>query len=194
MGSSADAVGQGLVVSLARPGGNVTGMTGISPELSATRLELLREAFPKVSRVGVLWCPGGAASDRQWAETETAACSLGVQLVSLGVRKPEDAEAAVAAAHRQGAGAILVFDCTVNFPEPQWIVNRVARSGLPGLYAHSAYVYRGGLMSYGGDFREQYRRAAHHVDRILKGAKPADLPVEQPTKFELVVNSASRES
>ena len=188
MASSGDAVRQGLVVSLARPGGNVTGLTMISPELSQKRLELLRELFPKLSRVGVLWCASGAVADTEWTETLAAADILKVKLSSLEVRGPQDLASAFVSAARQRLEAIIVFDCSLLHPSAARITELSMKNRLPALYPYSIYIAAGGLMSYGPDLRDAAHRAAAYVDKILKGAKPADLPVEQPTKFEFVIN------
>jgi putative ABC transport system substrate-binding protein len=187
MASSKDAVRQGLVVSLARPGGNVTGLTLISPDLSQKRLELLRELFPKLSRAGVLWCAAGSPAT-EWTETLAAADALKVKLSSLEVRGPQDLASAFASAVRQRLEAILVFDCSLLNPSAARITELSMKNRLPAVYPFSIYPAAGGFMSYGPDLRDAARRAAAYVDKILKGAKPADLPVEQPTKFELVIN------
>jgi putative tryptophan/tyrosine transport system substrate-binding protein len=188
MAASGFAIRQGLVASLGRPGGNVTGLTMISPELSQKRLEVLREVFPKLSRAGVLWCAGNAVADQQWTETRAAAGVLRVQLSSLEVRGPQDLTNAFASAVRQRVEAVIVFDCSLLHPSAARITELSMENRLPALYPFSTYPEAGGLMSYGPDDRGAPRRAATYVDKILKGAKPADLPVEQPTKFELVSN------
>jgi ABC-type uncharacterized transport system substrate-binding protein len=190
MVSSGDAVMQGLVASLARPGGNVTGLTMISPELSRKRLEILREMVPKLSRVGVLWCgPGEPLGESEWKETQAAASLLKVTPSSLEVRGTQDPAGAIATAVRQRLDAMLVLDCARLHSRSAQIVDLAATHRLPALYPYSLYPEAGGLMSYGPDVRDGARRAAGYVDKILKGAKPADLPVEQPTKFELIVNA-----
>ena len=189
MVSSGDAVKQGLVASLARPGGNVTGLTMISPELSRKRLEILREMVPKLSRVGVLWCgPGEPLGESEWEETRAAAGVLKVQPASLPVHGTPDPTRAFAAAAQQRLEAIIVLDCARLHSRSAQIVDLARENRLPALYPYSIYPEAGGLMSYGPDLREGARRAAGYVDKILKGARPADLPVEQPTKFELIVN------
>jgi putative ABC transport system substrate-binding protein len=190
MVSSGDAVMQGLVVSLARPGGNVTGLTMISPELSRKRLEILREMVPKLSRVGVLWCgPGEPLGESEWKETQVAANLLKVTPSSLEVRRSQDPADVIATAARQRLDAMIVLDCARLHSRSAQIVDLAATNRLPALYPYSLYPEAGGLMSYGPDVRDGARRAASYVDKILKGAKPADLPVEQPTKFELIVNA-----
>ena len=189
MASSGDAVRQGLVASLARPGGNVTGLTMISPELSRKRLEILREMLPRLSRVGVLWCGGGGAvGEQQWAETQAAAGVLGVQLSSLEVRSGDDLASAFASAAKRRVQAVLMFDCSRLGPSVAQIVELARKHRVPAMYPFTPYPQAGGLMSYGPNLLDASRRAATYVDKILKGAKPADLPVEQPTKFELVIN------
>lgn len=189
MVSSGDAVRQGLVASLARPGGNVTGLTMISPELSRKRFEILREMLPKISRVGVLWCgPGNVMSGSEWTETQAAAGMLRVEAVSLPVRGTPDPTGVFASAAQQRLEAIVVLDCARLHARSAQIVDLARAHRLPALYPYSIYPEAGGLMSYGPDIREGAGRAATYVHKILKGAKPADLPVEQPMKFELIVN------
>ena len=193
MYGSGDAVGQGIVASLARPGGNVTGLTSISPDLSQKWLELLKEAIPGISRVAVLWCPMVAGqrndvNELQWREAQVAAPALSLHLQSLPLQGPEDIEPAFEAAVRERADALVVFNCVVTNREPVRVAALAANHRLPVMYHASYYVKAGGLMSYGPDFADRWRRTAAYVDKILKGAKPADLPVEQPMKFELVIN------
>jgi putative tryptophan/tyrosine transport system substrate-binding protein len=189
MASSGDAVRLGLVASLARPGGNVTGLTMISPELSQKRLEILREMLPALSRVGVLWCgPGVGVGDTEWTQTQAAASVLKVQLASLEVRGGQDLASAFASAARQRFEAVIVLDCSQLNSNAARIAEFALENRMPALYPFSIYPEAGGLMSYGPDLREGARRSAYFVDKILKGAKPTDLPVEQPTKFELVIN------
>jgi len=187
MTASADAVTQGIVVSLARPGGNVTGLTNISPDLAGKQLELLKEAFPKISRVANLFCPssGGTVSDKQKTEAEAAARVLKVRLQHLEVSGPEKIENALRAATRERAEAIFVSDCSVIPPKT---VEQIAELKLPAIYTTSRFAEAGALIVYGPSGTDLARRAATYVDKILKGAKPADLPVEQPTKFELIIN------
>jgi putative ABC transport system substrate-binding protein len=189
MASSGDAVRQGLVASLARPGGNVTGLTLLSPELSQKRLEVLREMLPKLSRVGVLWCgSGGPIPEAEWAQTHAAADVLRVKLVSLVARTTQELPRAFDLAAPQGVEAVLMFDCSLLHASSAEIAQLAMKHRLPALYPFSLYPESGGLMSYGPSVREAAHRAAGYVDRILKGARPADLPVEQPTRFELVIN------
>ena len=183
-----DPVGTGLVASLARPGGNVTGLSGLAPELSGKRLELLKESFPKVSRVGVFWNPASPSNAISWKETEAAARPAAVQLQSLEVKSSKDFEGAFGAAVKERVNALITIRDNVTNTGRQQIVAFAAKHRLPAIYPSAEYVEVDGLMSYAPDFRDIYRRAAAYVDKILKGAKPADLPVEQPMKFELVIN------
>ena len=184
----ADPVRAGLVASLARPGGNITGPTLLNPELSAKRVELLKEVVPKVSRVAAFMNPASPATPVLWEETQRAAEALGVQLQPLEVRGPNEYEGAFGAATRGRAGGLLFLDDAVMLANRTRIVTLAARSSLPGMYGFREFVDVGGLMSYGANASNSYGRAATYVDKILKGAKPADLPVEQPTRFELVIN------
>ena len=188
------ALEQGLVTNLARPGGNITGFTAINPDLSGKRLELLKEAVPWMARVAVLWCPDLAGNPPQWSATHVAAQGLGVQLQSLEVRSAGDVEAALAAATPARADAIVVFDCPHLSIAAYWeeavgrVSDLVTKVPLPAMYPYRGAVEAGGLMSYGPTTAEVGRQVAVYVDKILKGAKPGDLPVQQPTKFELVIN------
>jgi putative ABC transport system substrate-binding protein len=189
MASSGDAVRQGLVQSLARPGGNVTGLTLLSPELSQKRLQVLREMLPSLSRVGVLWCGGtNVIPEGEWEGTRTASDVLKLRLISLEAPTARDLPRAFDLAVRQRVEAILMLDCSNLHPSAARITELAMKNRLPALYPFSYYPETGGLMSYGPSVKEAARRAAGYVDRILKGAKPADLPVEQPTTFELVLN------
>ncbi len=187
----ADPVGDGLVASLARPGGNITGLTFLGPELVPKRLELLKEAVPGVTRVAVLWHPG-VYSERTMRdmikETEGAAQVLGVKLQLLGARSPSDFGRAFSAMSRNRADALIVFPSPMFYAEHRHIVDLVAKNRLPAVYPWREGVDAGGLMAYGASIPDMLRRAAVYVDKILKGAKPADLPVEQPTRFEMVIN------
>jgi ABC-type uncharacterized transport system substrate-binding protein len=183
-----DAVGSGLVSSLARPGGNATGLTVLSEVLGGKRLELLRESFPKAVRVAVLWPSGGARGNLPFTEMETAAKALGLKLQSLPVRGLDDFEPAFEAAKKEGAQALLTNPSPVMNTQQLRIVDFAAKNRLPAMYAAPEFVDGGGLMYYGPSYADLFRRAATYVDKILKGAKPADLPVEQPTKFEMVIN------
>jgi putative ABC transport system substrate-binding protein len=185
---AADPVGLGLVASLARPGGNVTGLSYFNEAIIAKRLELLKELVPGLVRVAVLRNPIIAVHATFWQETEVAARKLGVALQPLDVRGPEDFEAAFAFAKRGNAQALIAFDDALTVAHRPRIVALAASSRLPAMYGLREFPDDGGLMSYGANFADLFRRAATYVDKVLKGAKPADLPVEQPTKFELVIN------
>jgi putative ABC transport system substrate-binding protein len=185
---SGDPVETGLVASLARPGGNVTGLASLAPELSTKRLELLKEIVSKVSLVAVLWNPNGPAPILAFKETQLAAKRLGLLLQSLEVRGSDDFESAFGGAIRERASALLVISDPLTNTHQRRIVELAAKNRLPAIYPIREFVQAGGLMAYAPDRLEQYRRVAYYVDKILKGAKPADLPVEQPTKFEFVIN------
>jgi putative ABC transport system substrate-binding protein len=180
-----DAVGSGFVASLARPSGNITGLATPRPELSGKRLELLKEIVPRLSRVAVL----GSSQDEIQKELDLAAASLGVKLHYLDVRTPKDFETAFQAAATARVEAILFrLGGPVIYPNRRQIAELAVRSRLPAIYERAEEVEAGGLVSYGTAIPDLYRRAATYVDKILKGAKPADLPVEQPIKFEFVIN------
>ena len=184
-----NAVAQGFVASLAQPGGNITGLSGFGVELSGKRLEILKEVVPEVSRIAVLWNPTNPASPPFLRETQVAAQALGVELQVLEVRTPNEFEGAFAAAISGHAEALLVIgDTFLLYGNRTRIVDFAQQHRLPGMYPHRGYVDAGGLMFYGVRWTALFHRAATYVDKILKGAKPADLPVEQPTKFELVLN------
>jgi len=183
-----DPIGVGLVASLARPGGNITGLTSIAPELEGKRLELLRQVIPKLSSIAVLWNPDNSFHVGSLKETRAAAQVLGIKLQLLGVRVSEEFPAAFAAILRERPGALLVLADRIFLHNRVGIVEFEAKHRLPGVYAYRELVEAGGLMSFGPSYAGMHRRAAYYVDKILKGAKPADLPVEQPTKFELVIN------
>ncbi len=187
--SLTDPVGLGLIASLARPGGNVTGVSySVGTDIFGKDLELLREVVPKVRRVAVLSNPDGPAQPLTISNIKGAAQSLGLQLLLLEARGPGDFDGAFAAMTRERVGALLVVTDPVFIPHRARLVNLAAKNRLPSIFTQRADVEAGGLMSYGPNFADMYRRAAIYVDKILKGAKPADLPVEQPTKFELVIN------
>jgi putative ABC transport system substrate-binding protein len=188
MGFDTDPVGNGFVASLARPGGNITGLATLSPEISGKQLELLKEIVPRISRVAVLGdstTPGNAQSLR---ETKLAAGALKVKLQYLDVLGPKDFETAFRAASKGRADAVLMMTSRVFVLQRTQIADLAAKSRLPAIYDRREFVDDGGLMSYGTNFTDLSRRAATYVDKILKGVKPADLPVEQPIKFELVIN------
>ena len=188
MAQDFDPVGTGFVASLARPGGNITGLSTLSPEISGKQLELLKETVPKLSRVAVLGnstSPGNAQALR---EMELAGGAFGVKLQYLDVLSPNDIETAFRAASKGRADAVLVLPSPVLTSQRTQIVDLAVKSRLPAIYYIREFVEAGGLMSYGVSLNDLDRRAATYVDKILKGAKPADLPIEQPTKFEFVVN------
>jgi putative ABC transport system substrate-binding protein len=190
MATSGDPVAVGLVASLARPGGNVTGNSLLGPDLAGKRLELLREIVPGVSRIAVVSNPTNPAHALHMRALvlEAAARTLGVELHPLEVRSPDDFERVFQAATSARAGALLVFGDPLFTAHRTRIANLAARSRLPTIYELSGFAEVGGLMNYGADLHEMFRRAAAYVDKILKGARPADLPIEQPTKFDLVIN------
>jgi putative ABC transport system substrate-binding protein len=183
-----DPVATGLVASLGRPGGNITGLTSIAEALEGKRLELLREVIPKLSHVAVFWNPVNPVFKRALDELQAAAAVLRMKVLSLGVRTPEELDAAFAAIVRERPGALLVLADRLFLHHRARIMDFAAKHRLPGVHAYRELVEAGGLMSYGPSYAGMHRRAAYFVDRILKGAKPGDLPVEQPTKFELVIN------
>lgn len=183
-----DPVASGLVDSLARPGRNITGFTSISAALAGKRLELLKETIPNLSRVAVLWNPQNSASAEQWKESQQASRGLGLQLHSMEVSSVEQFDRAFEEAIKARSAALVVTQDTVLASNRKRIVDLAARHRLPAIYAQGNSVETGGLMSYGPDRTEAYKRAASMVEKIFKGAKPADLPVEQPTKFELLIN------
>jgi putative ABC transport system substrate-binding protein len=187
MAHGGDPVAQGFVASLARPGGNITGLSNFSAELSGKRLELLREAFPKASRVAVIWNPDAPGPVLTFKETEIAAKALKVQLESLQVRGPNDFEGAFQAA-REHAGGLVVIQDVVTVTHLKRIVELAAKHRMPAIYMEAEFAEAGGLMSYGPNQPDLHRRAAIYVGKILKGSNPADLPIEQPTKFELLIN------
>ena len=184
----ADAVGAGLVANFARPGGNITGLTGISAELGGKRLELLKEVTPKASRVAVLYNPADRSNVLVLKELQESAPALRLTLQPLGVRGPGEFEGAFVAMSRKRAHALFGAAGILTTEHRKAIVDLAAKSRIPAMWGERQFVVAGGLMSYAVNFYDQVRRAATYVDKILKGAKPADLPVEQPTKFELVIN------
>ena len=189
MGASANALGEGLVSNLARPGGNITGMTFLAgPEIAGKQLQLLKEMVPAASRIAVLANPTNRAHAGFASELKIAARSVGAQLQVLQASNPEQFESAFAAMTADRAQALLVLTDSVFGGHRQRIVDLAARSRLPALYSQREFVDDGGLVSYGASLRDMYYRAAIPVDKILRGTKPGDIPVEQPTKFELVLN------
>ena len=188
----ADPVEAGLIDSLARPGGNITGLTNIAAVLADKRLELLKETVPKLSRVALLWDPQNPGSAQAWKESQLPARALGLQLHSMEVSSADKFEGAFKDATKARSAALAVTPSAVAFSNRKQIVELAAKLRLPAIYYRDEFVDSGGLMSYGADLDDHYRRAAIYVDKILKGAKPADIPVEQPTKFELVINLKRR--
>ncbi len=185
---SADPVGFGLVDSLARPGGNVTGLTIGSPELYGKRLELLKETIPKANQVAVLSDPANSSTRLSLKEIRGSAEALSVHIQALDVRAPEDLEGAFEMATRARARGLIVLQQPSITTQRKLVLDLATKKRLPAIYADTEWPDSGGFMSYGATFAHLYRRAAVYVDKILKGANPADLPVEQPTKFELVIN------
>ena len=187
MGNVADAVAAGLVASLARPGGNITGFTTYAPELDGKRLELVKEMLPKGARVAYFWDPASTGMKIRFNEVQAAARALEVALQSLEVRNAKELEIAFEAATRQRPGALMVPN-TIVVAFGKQIVDFAVKNRLPLIYDTREFIEDGGLMSYGPSFPDMWRRAAVYVDKILKGTKPADLPVEQPMRFDLVIN------
>jgi len=177
-----------FAASFAKPGGNITGLSGLSVGLNAKRLELLKEAFPNVSRVAVLWDPARAVSETGFRETETAARALGLQLQSVKFTGTKDFKNALAAISKGRADALIALPFPTITTLRGQILKFAAESRLPVMYHRKDFVHAGGLMAYGPDLLDNFRRAATYMDKILKGAKPADLPVELPAKFELTIN------
>jgi putative ABC transport system substrate-binding protein len=188
MTSISDPVGSDLVVSLARPGGNVTGLSIMTPELSAKRLQLLKEAMPRLSRVAVLWNPDSPPHIKAVQALKAAAPSLSIELNFVEARTPEELRVAFSAISRNHAQAVYVIEDSLYFAQRATILKLASKARLPTVSGNREFADEGGLMSYGPDFSDMYRQSAEYVDKILKGAKPGDLPIEQPSKFELVVN------
>ena len=184
-----DPVGSGLIPSLAHPGGNVTGTSIMAPDLVGKQLELLKEMVPKISRVAVLWNPDNPGGAPQLRQAEAAARALGVRLQILEARGPQEIDSAFAAMTRERASALVILsDAILGLNQVKQIAELAAKSRLPAVHGVTEYAQAGGLMSYGANLLDLERRAATFVDKILKGAKPADLPIEQPSKFELIIN------
>jgi putative ABC transport system substrate-binding protein len=183
-----DPIGSGFIASLARPGGNITGLSNLVSDLSGKRLELLKEIVPKLSRVAVFGTSATPGNAQQLRETELAALALGVKLQYSDVRGFKDIESAFQAASKGRSEAVLVLAGSVFNSHRKQIADLAIKSRLPTIYINPTYVEDGGLTSYGASIIDLYRRAATYVDKILKGRKPAELPVEQPMKFELVIN------
>jgi putative ABC transport system substrate-binding protein len=183
-----DPVAAGLVDSLARPGGNITGFSSIEAVLAGKRLELLKETVPRISRVAVLWNPHDPSSAQQWKESQLAARELGLQLHSMGVSSADQFESAFKEANQVRSSALFVVSSALAFSNQNRIADLAIKNRLPAIYTRGDFADSGGLISYGSDQAERLRRVAAMVDKILKGTKPADIPVEQPTKFELIIN------
>jgi putative tryptophan/tyrosine transport system substrate-binding protein len=173
---------------MARPGGNVTGFTSIASVLIGKRLELLKETIPKLSRVAALWDPQNPGSAQQWKESQLPARELGLQLHSIEVSRADKFEAAFKEATKALSAALAVMASPFFYSNQKQIADLAIKNQLPTIYPRGEFVAGGGLMSYGSDRTESFRRAAVFVDKILKGTKPADIPVEQPTKFEFIIN------
>ena len=188
MTNPGDPVAIGVVASLARPGGNVTGLTSSSTALSGKRLEVLKEAVPKLSRVAVLWSPAESGNASNFKETDDAAQSLRLKILSLGLRTPDDLDNALQYAIRDRAGALIIIRSPAYTTIGEKVADFAGKNRLPTMFPERLAVEAGGLMSYAPNIADNFRRAATYVDKILKGTKPADLPVEQPNKFELVIN------
>jgi putative ABC transport system substrate-binding protein len=188
MTNFSDPVGLGLVTSLSRPGGNITGLAFLTVELVGKQLQLLKEAVPRVSRVGLLTNPSNPGAALQRRGAETTARSLGLQIQVLEVQRPDELAGAFAAMTSDHAGAVLLPGDSLFFHHGTQIADLALKSRLPALFTPREFAEAGGLLAYGADLGDVYRRAAVYVDKILKGARPGDLPIEQPTKFELVIN------
>jgi len=184
----ADPVGSGLVASLAHPGGNVTGLSMMMGELTAKRLQLLKEAIPRLTRVAVLWSPDIPFHPKAVEDLKAAAPSLAIELSFVSARTPEEFGPAFSAVSRARAQALYVLDTPLFFAHRATLLELASKARLPAIYSYSRWADEGGLMSYGANSADLFRRSAGYVDKILKGAKPRDLPIEQPTTFELVVN------
>jgi putative ABC transport system substrate-binding protein len=183
-----DPVSVGLVASLARPGGNVTGISTIAPRLSAKRLQLLKDAVPTISRVGGLWTPRNPANAREWSDAQASSKVLGVELESFPITGPEEITGVFDGVVHRGVDSLFVLSGPVIGSRRGQVVDLATQHGLPGVYPGSEFAVAGGLMSYGFGARARFGRVAYYVDRILKGTKPADLPVEQPREFDFVIN------
>ena len=188
MAGVTDPVGVGFVASLARPGGNITGLTHLSPDLTGKRLELLKEVVPALLRVAVLWNPNQPGQSAAFKDLRVAAEALKVTVISMEARNREEIERVFSGVGKERPQALFELPDPLTFFNRQLIAKFAAKNRLPAMYSFSEYVDAGGLMSYGTSFPDLFHRAASYVDKVLKGAKPADLPVEQPTKFELIIN------
>jgi putative tryptophan/tyrosine transport system substrate-binding protein len=188
VGVIGDLVVTGHAVSLARPGGNVTGLVDTSPDLSGKRLELIKEVLPKISQIAVLWNGSNPVKALDFKETETAAHAFQLKLESLAVKVPQDFDERFKAGNAQRLGALVVLQDALTIANAGKIVAFANTNRLPAMYGSTEFVDVGGLMSYAANFPDLFRRSATYVDKIIKGAKPADLPIEQPTNFDLVIN------
>jgi putative tryptophan/tyrosine transport system substrate-binding protein len=188
MGAAGDPVGSGLVAGLARPGGNVTGMSLMATDLGGKRLELLKEVLPRLARVAVLWNVANQYAGLVFKETQAAGQSLGIQVQSLEVQGSDDIRSAFEVAMRERADGLITVEDPLTFTYRKLISDLAAEHRLPSVHGFKEFVSVGGLMSYGANLEDLFRRAAGYVDKILRGAKPADLPVQQPTKFDLLIN------
>ena len=194
MATVADPLGSGFVTSLAHPGGNVTGLSMMIPDFSAKRLQLLKEAIPRVTRVAVLWNPDTPFHPKVIEELKAAAPSLSIELKFVGVRTPEEIDPAFSAVSRAHAQALYVIEDVLFTTHRTTLLKLASKGRLPITYGDRVFADEGGLMSYGPNYGDMVRRSAGYVDKILKGAKPGDLPIEQPTKFEFVVNLKTAKS
>ena len=181
----------GLIESLARPGGNVTGLSTLGPQLMAKRVELLKEIVPQASRVALLFDPANPVESLAMRELMTATEAAGIKVLTFAARTPDEVVSSLAAAASSGADALWAFGNPANFKGRQLIADAARKNRLPSMFDEGIFVEAGGLVSYGPSYYDQFRRAASYVDKLLKGAKPADLPVEQPTKFELSLNQTT---
>ncbi|MBV8513019.1 MAG: ABC transporter substrate-binding protein [Xanthobacteraceae bacterium] len=188
MSSAGDPLGSGLVASLAQPGGNVTGLSLMAPDLGGKRMELLKEVVPKISRVAVLWNRLNPYSANSFKEAQFAAQQMDVNIQSFGVKGPDELDSAFEAIVSQHPDALIAIEDPLTVDQRQRIVDFVNGHRLPAIYGLREFVDAGGLIAYGASLSDLFRRSASYVDKILKGANPADLPVEQPTKFELLIN------
>jgi putative ABC transport system substrate-binding protein len=184
----ADPIGSGLVTNLAHPGGNITGLSMMTPDLNAKQLQLLKDTIPRLTRVGVIWNPDTPWHAKAVEDLKAAAPSLSVELKFVSAQTPEQLSPAFLAARREHVQALCVLAAPLFVAQRRRLVELAVKARLPTIYWRRQFVDEGGLMSYGASLSDQFRRSAEYVDKILKGAKPGDLPVEQPTQFELVVN------
>jgi len=181
-------VQSGLVTSLARPGGNITGLTLYAPELAGKRLQLLKEILPVISRVAVVWNAANPDPAVIFKETKKAGLTLGIEILSVEMRDPADVVSALESVTRQRADALITIDDPLTIDQRNYIVEFTSRNRLPSMYGLRQFADAGGLIAYGANLADLQRRAAGYVDKILRGAKPGDLPIQQPTKFELIIN------